>query len=284
MSRLKPPPRALPAPDRPSRWKLLLRRQRRRVRHLVVIFLLLVIAGGLSIVGRRVVSHAGAATVRGAFGAITATAGLRVRHVVYDGQKNTPQAALDAALGVRPGEPLLGFSVADARARLEAIAWVQRATVERRFPDVVYVSLVERNPFAIWQNQGKFSLIDHEGRPVPDGDVGAFGQLPLVVGAGAPEAAAALLDVLAQYPVLKTHVVAAVRVGERRWNLHLTNGGDVMLPEGAVPAALKRLADLQTAHALLDRPLQVVDLRLPDRLMLRPQTLLPAAEPKGAGG
>jgi cell division protein FtsQ len=247
---------------------------------LSVLVLLLFIAVGVSIVAAKVVSHAGAATVRESFGAITATAGLRVRDITYTGQKNTPQAALDVALGVARGAPILGFSIAAARARLETIAWVQSATVERFLPDIIRVSLVERHPVAIWQNQGKFSLIDHDGKAVPDGDVGAFGNLPLVVGAGAAEAAASLLDTLADFPTLKTHVVAAVRVGERRWNLHLTNGGDVFLPEGAVPAALKRLAELQATNALLDRPLQVVDMRLPDRLMLRPQS----ADAKGAGG
>jgi cell division protein FtsQ len=284
----------LPAPDRPSRWKLLMRRQRRRMRALAVLVMALFALGGLAIIAGRAASQAGAtgradaSVVRNAFGALTATFGLRVREVEYLGQKNTPQALLDAALGVKPGAPILGFSVAAARARLEAIAWVQTATVERRLPDVVRVTLVERHPFAIWQNQGKFVLIEHDGKPVPDGDVGAFGQLPLVVGAGAAEAASGLLDELAKYPVLVAHVVAAVRVGERRWNLHLTNGGDVMLPEttgssagsGAVPAALKRLAELQASNALLDRPLQVVDMRLPDRLMLRPQS----ADLKGAGG
>jgi cell division protein FtsQ len=261
-----------------------MRRQRRRMPALAVLVIILFVAGGIAIIAGRAASNAGAATLRDAFGAITATAGLRVRDVEYQGKQNTPQAALDAALGVKKGAPILGFSVAAARARLESIAWVQSATVERCLPDLVRVSLVERHPFAIWQNQGKFSLIDHDGKPVPDGDVGAFGQLPLVVGAGAAEAAAGLLDALTHYPILVSHVVAAVRVGERRWNLHLTNGGDVLLPEGtgpsAVAAALQRLAELQNNHSLLDRPMQVVDMRLPDRLMLRPQP----PDMKGAGG
>ncbi len=110
----------------------------------------------------------------------------------------------------------------------------------------------------------------------------AFGDLPLVVGAGAPEAATALLDALAAQPTLKPRVMAAVRVGERRWNLRMKNGTDVMLPEGADAPALARLAELQAADALLDRPLAVVDMRLPDRLVVRPQA--PAACPPPRAG
>ncbi len=64
-------------------------------------------------------------------------------------------------------------------------------------------------------------------------------------------------------------MTAAVRVGERRWNLRLSNGADVLLPEGEEVAALDRLLQLQQDHAVLDRPLQAIDLRLPDRLVLR---------------
>ena len=115
----------------------------------------------------------------------------------------------------------------------------------------------------------------------PGKDADAFKTLPLVVGAGAPEAAAALLDDLAALPALKSRVVAAVRVGERRWNLHLSNGADVLLPEGAEGAAMTKLMELQTSQALLDRPLQVVDMRLPDRLVVRP--MASGAPPAPAG-
>jgi cell division protein FtsQ len=128
----------------------------------------------------------------------------------------------------------------------------------------------------VWQFQGKFVLIDRAGQVVADQDLSAFGQLPLVVGAGAPAAAAGLLDLLGSRPDLSSRVIAAVRVGERRWNLRLNTGADVLLPEGQEEAALNKLAELQSSIALLDRPLQSVDLRLPDRLVVRPQQ--PAAK------
>jgi cell division protein FtsQ len=46
--------------------------------------------------------------------------------------------------------------------------------------------------------------------------------------------------------------------------------------------ALTRLQQLQQEHALLDRPLQVIDLRLPDRLVVRPQPAEPAPAPAPA--
>jgi len=257
--------------DRPGRMKLLLRRQRRRLRPAGwTIFAVLVIAFGYGLV------HSGApggwlATARERLGKATAVAGLRVGDIVIEGRANTPEPLLRAALGVSRGDAILGFSLADARARIETLTWVEHATVERRLPGTIVVKLDERRPFAVWQNQGKFALIDRDGQLVTDQDVSQFRHLPLVVGAGAPGAATVLLDALTARPALQTRVIAAVRVGERRWNLHLNTGADILLPEGHEVAALDRLQQLQQDHALLDRPLQVVDLRLPDRLVIRPK-------------
>ncbi|MCL2427855.1 MAG: FtsQ-type POTRA domain-containing protein [Alphaproteobacteria bacterium] len=257
--------------DRPGRWKLLARRFRRHIRPIGwgSLGLLLLLLG-------IVIVHANTrggtlASVRGELGATAGAVGLRVSKVEIDGRENTPEPLLSAALGVSKGTPILSFSVAAARSRIERLSWVESAIVERRLPDTIVVQLKERQPFAIWQSQGTFTLIDRSGQVIANQDLGRFGKLPLIVGTGAPQAAATLLDALASRPQLESHVVAAVRIGERRWNLHLDTGTDVLLPEGAPVAAIDRLIALEQAHALLERPLAVLDLRLPDRLVVRPQ-------------
>lgn len=261
-----PPPRKL---DRPGLLRLLWKRQLRTLRRgLALILLLAVIGTGIAAV--QAIGRGN--SFRERLGEATAQLGLRVHDVVIEGRQKTPEPLLWAALALHSGDPILGVSLADARARIEMINWVQSATVERRLPGTIVVQLTERRPYAVWQHQGRFVLIGHDGETVTDSDVASFAnQVPLVVGPGAPGAAAALLDTLASYPLLLSRLQAAVRVGERRWNLRLNNGADVLLPEGAEAAALAKLMQLQTTYALLDRPLQVVDLRLPDRLVVRRQ-------------
>jgi cell division protein FtsQ len=272
MPRMKQPVRALPPPHmprRPGRGRLLWRRLRRLVWPASVLCGLLVL-GVAGYGGLRTIGGVGSFRER----ALEATAhfGLRVQEVAIEGRQKTPEPLLRAALGVHAGDPILGVSLIDARARIETINWVQSATVERRLPGTIVVQLRERRPFAVWQHEGRFVLIDHNGNTVTDSDVASFAtQVPLVVGPGAPAAAASLIDALAAYPLIMSRMVAAVRVGERRWNLRMNNGADVLLPEGAEAQALAKLKELQSTYALLDRPLQVVDLRLPDRLVIRPQ-------------
>lgn len=266
MPRVKRPARR-PA-DRPGRLKLLLRRQRRLRRPLALIGACVIVLLAADVTARHMLPRSG---WRERLGVATAGLGLKVQDVVVTGRDKTPLPLVEAALGVHRGEPILGFSISGARERLESIAWIRSATVERELPGTVRVTIVERTPFAVWQHDGHFRLIDRAGNIVTDADVTAFaGKVPLVVGEGAPQAAAELLDALAARPEIASRVVAAVRVGNRRWDLRTKEGTNVMLPEGAVVPALERLAAMQSKLALLDRPLAVIDMRLPDRLRLRP--------------
>ena len=285
MSRVKPrtPAPVLPdrplLPDRPGRWKLLLRRQRQLLRPALAGTVLL---GAIFAISLVMQSLGNGQNFRDRIGDATGQFGLRVQTIRIDGRQKTLEEDVLQALGVHKGDAILGFSVAAARSRIEAINWVQTATIERRLPGTIVVQLVERRPFAVWQHEGKFTLVDRAGDIVTDSDVAAFaGLLPLVVGPGAPKATAALLEMLAVQPDLQARMIAAVRVGERRWNLRMNNGADILLPEGAEPQALAKLAALQASHALLDRPLAAVDLRLPDRLIIRPAGDPARAAPQG---
>jgi cell division protein FtsQ len=265
---------------RPSRLKLLMRRQRRNLR-LVAVFAAgfgVLLAGGM-------ISHSAqrGGTIASMQERLGKAIDLRVTGIDVKGRANTPEPLLRAALGVSVGDPILGFSVEGARSRIESLSWVEHVAVERRLPGTIVVDLVERRPFAIWQNGGKFQLIDRAGNVVDNEDVSAFSELPLVVGLDVPAHAAAMLDALSAQPSIKNRVGAIVRVGERRWNLQLNNGITVMLPEGHETVALQRLAELQADQSLLDRPLVFVDMRLPDRLAVRARQPAAGAPPSGPG-
>lgn len=269
--------------DRPSRYGIFARRQRRLVRPLLFAVLVVGVAGGGLHLAHLMRSETTFAPLRTALGQ---KAALRIGTITVIGRDMTPEPQLMQALGAKVGDDILGFSVEEARKRIDTLSFVEHSTVERRLPGTIVVQLTERRPFAVWQNQGRFVLIDRRGQVVADQgmngkDAEAFAELPLVVGTGAPAAAEALITALDAEPLVHAHVVAAVRVGQRRWNLTLRNGCDVMLPEGEEPAALHRLAQLQTSQQLLVRPLLAIDMRLPDRLVVRPRPA-PAPEPGDA--
>lgn len=200
---------------------------------------------------------------------ISANAGLRVNDVVLSGRQNVDASEILAALDIERGSPIFAMDMNAARERIESLGWVRSAEIARRLPDIVFVRVVERQPLAIWQHDGQAALVDRLGKTIQRSGLDAFAHLPLIVGDGAPEHAAQLIDLLQTYPAVAQAIEAAVRVSERRWNLRLRNGIDVRLPELNISAALTRLDDFQREHALLDRDVVAVDLRVPDRLIVR---------------
>jgi cell division protein FtsQ len=97
----------------------------------------------------------------------------------------------------------------------------------------------------------------------------AYADLPLVVGDGAGKSASALFEALKPYGELKQKMIAALRVGDRRWTLKLASGVEIMLPDDGVDEALKSLTKLDAERGLLDRDIAAVDLRLLDRITVR---------------
>jgi cell division protein FtsQ len=265
-------------PGRPSRLRLWLRRRRAWGRPAAVA----VLAGGaLAGVAVLVLALDPAARLAALSARFTGlgTASLALTEVVLEGRRNTPLEALRQALGVRLGDPMLALSPTEIRDRVQQIPWVRSVEVERRLPGTLRLRITEHEPFAIWQREGRFSVITRAGSVVASENAGAFGDLPLVVGVGADRVAAPMVDLLRAQPDLADRTQALVRVGERRWNIRLRNGADILLPEGQEAAAIIRLVELQRAQGLLDRPLASLDLRLPDRMVIRLPAATPAATP-----
>ncbi|MBF0269463.1 MAG: FtsQ-type POTRA domain-containing protein [Alphaproteobacteria bacterium] len=197
--------------------------------------------------------------------------GLVVADITVEGRKRQEPEAILAALGLKRGDPILTADLPLVRARLENLAWVKQATVERRLPGHVHIRLVEREPMAQWQRSGRFVLVDRDGAEIGPDATGEFAHLPVIVGPDAPQHASALFAALSAEPDLAGRVKAAVRVGNRRWNVKLDDiaaGVDVRLPEAQTAAAWSRLARLERDHQLLERNLLMIDLRLPDRLVV----------------
>jgi cell division protein FtsQ len=214
----------------------------------------------------------------------TAQLGLVVADVRVEGREATDRDAILAALGTAPGSPILAVNPARAKEQLEKLPWVHSAVVERRLPDTLYVRLVERKPLALWQHGGKLELIDREGTVIPVSHLDRFAKLPLVVGEHAATHAADLLDILATEPDLAARVSAAIRVGDRRWNLRIDNAIDVLLPADSPASAWAELANLERSSAILKRDVQVVDVRLPDRLVVRVNPEVPKEAPTSKKG
>jgi cell division protein FtsQ len=201
--------------------------------------------------------------------AIANSAGFRITAVAINGRKQLSQDEILAIGGVNGRSSLLFLDAAAVREALKANPWISDATVLKLYPGRLEIDIVERSAFALWQEQGRVSVIADDGAVLEPYLSRHFLSLPLVVGKGAETHARDFLALLSRYPQVHAVTQAAVYVGERRWNLRLKDGLDVRLPEHDVGNALAELSRLDKEEKLFSRDIVAVDMRLPDRLVVQ---------------
>lgn len=199
----------------------------------------------------------------------SAAEGFTVNNVLVQGRVNVDPAMLRAAININRGDPILAADPADIREMIERISWVKEAHVERRLPDTLFIGLIERKPLALWQHKGKIRLIDDEGVTLADKNLDKFSDLLIIVGDDAPLHAAELVGILEAEPTVRSHVEAATWVGGRRWDLKIKSGATVKLPEDDAGLALRRLAEAQAHENILLKDIESIDLREPERFVIR---------------
>lgn len=203
---------------------------------------------------------------------ITAAQGLIIEDVLVEGRRYTAREDLQKAVDAERGDPILAFDPKSVRARIEQLSWVDQAMVERRLPKLVMIGLTERGPLALWQKNGVLRLIDTKGEVIAGADLALFDHLKIVTGEDAATHAFSFLTLLQAEPLVEKVTDSAVRVGGRRWDLHLENGMIAQLPETDVGLALSRLAREIRMNDILDKNISHINLSEPDRIIVRSRT------------
>ena len=200
----------------------------------------------------------------------SADAGLELQTIEVQGRAHTPRNVLMAVSELTLGQPMLTISLPDLHERLSTIGWVKDIAVERRMPSTIRVILTERVPMALLQTEAGHRVIDRDGAIISGADPSAFGHLTVVAGNSAGPNAAPLLNILRTEPELFAEVWAVTYQSERRWDVHLRNGIRVRLPETDPRTAWSRLAMIDHSKRITDRDLAVIDLRVPDQMIVEP--------------
>lgn len=198
-----------------------------------------------------------------------AARGFTVRKVSLSGEERTAADAAYEALAIVPGDAMFGVDPHAARARLLQLPWVGDAEVRRIFPDQVSVRVIEKRPFALWSSAGSLWVVERSGAIITAADRADFPRLPLLLGEGAPDAAPAIVDAIGKQRAIAARLEALERVGDRRWDIHLAGGVVVRLPENGWDGQLSDLETLIVEKGVLERDIDVIDLRYPDNYVFK---------------
>ncbi len=161
------------------------------------------------------------------------------------------------------------------RIRIEQIRAVENAELRIRSGGELSLTITERRPAMVWQAREGLWLIDAHGeRVAPLLARPQLSHLPQIAGDGANEVALEALALIDAARPLEDRLRGLVRMGERRWDVVLTDGLRILLPAENPVLALDRVLAQHDVQELLDRDITRVDMRDPSRMILQ---LTPAA-------
>jgi cell division protein FtsQ len=198
----------------------------------------------------------------GALGALAWTLDRPLRVISMDGafQRVSP-GQIEKAVAPFTGTGFMSADLDRIQRAVETVPWVDHARVERRFPNVLHVTVIEETAAARWGGSGLLNtrgeLFVREATHVP-------AELPRLSGPEGTESQVAQRYLSAQGRMLEAGMrIAALRLDERgAWEMDLDSGVTVRLGRRDVDERLDRFirtASQVIAHRLND--ITYVDMR-----------------------
>ncbi len=211
-----------------------------------------------------------ATTIKTSTAAYSAAAGFRIDTITVEGRQRTQRSDLQRAVQLARGQAIFAVDLAATHKRIAALAWVREAVIMRRLPNQIHIIVREYEPFALYQDGKTPVLINRAGVKITRRHLQQFKYLPLFAGAEADTRAAALMDILQDYPIIRNRLIGARWTQKQRWTLTLDHGGKIKLPDSDITIALDRLMRVENQRRVLAVEKQLINLRYPDRILLSP--------------
>lgn len=209
--------------------------------------------------------------------------GFKIDDIVITGRGKTAKQDILNALQLSRETNILNLDLRDLQQKVEQLPWVRHAVVKRRFfPNIIQIDIRERQVQSIWQLDHKFRPIDGEGNVI-EADYTPDHPILLIVGEGAPENITALMKSITDDQNIFQRIKVANYISGRRWNIVLDdveNGITVKLPEKHIDEAWKKLLKLNTTQGLLKRKLTIIDLRFPNKVIVKLGKMTPEERKK----
>src|SRR5271163_581655 len=138
--------------------------------------------------------------------------GFRIAAISLTGEKEVSREEILTTAGVTGRASLLFLDADAARTRLMANPWIADAAVLKLYPDRLQITITERLAFALWQKDGRVSVIAADGTVLEPFIEDRYLGLPLVVGPGAAQAAKDFLAIVDHYPEIRSMLRASILV------------------------------------------------------------------------
>ena len=187
-----------------------------------------------------------------------------------EGASDSLNTEIREVLGLHFPVSSFDLDLADLRDRVLALPPVEMAEARVKSGGFLLIKVNEKSPALLLKKKNGFTVLSKQGefiRSVSSREI--FSDLPVITGKGAENAADQANAIFEAIYGKLDQVRGLVFVGQRRWNLIMTSGQVVMLPEKNPEQAIQKILILDKAEQILSRNIAVFDFRLPSRVTLR---------------
>ena len=198
---------------------------------------------------------------------------IKLKNIKILGIENTKASEVVTIVTGLRETSLASIDLKKISAEINKIDWVKKSELRKVYPSTLEVRIFEHNPIAIWFNQGNKILVDDEAQILTELNPGNFKNLKVIAGPDARKEIPAIISMIKNYPDFEKKIKSLLRVGDRRWTIRLHNGITIHLPEKNVDRAIEEIEDLDDRYALLSRYIEIIDMRLQDRIDILPSSI-----------
>jgi cell division protein FtsQ len=200
--------------------------------------------------------------------------GFVLKDAQAKGNARTPHELILKTADFSQGMPIYKIDTDEVQRKLNDLPWVKDVEVYRILPNTIKIKIIEHKPIGVWIDKDKKlypvsseGILLSEKAKSPD-----LEHLPMVWGKKGYEKFPEILQIVNTEPELAERVKIFNLVGQRSWKLRFDNPNSgiwVYLPDDNPEQAWHRLKIYEKNHKILKRKLTLIDLRLPDKLIVR---------------
>lgn len=201
---------------------------------------------------------------------VSARPEYRFDSLAFDGASPALQVEIAEALALEFPISGLHLDLEALQAKAAEVPGVAGVFVSLAPGGQLRVVVQEVPAVAVWRSDDGLALLAQDGTVLRHVDNRAgYADLPLVAGDGAPDHLGAVGAILDELSPIAADVRGLVWIGQRRWDVVLSHGRTIHLPENGALQALQQIMVLQQTRGLLDRDIAAVDYRYPHRPVVR---------------
>jgi cell division protein FtsQ len=218
---------------------------------------------------------AGVLIMAAALGVKLAARSFPVRNIMISGNYHLDELEIMNEVKTSYGRDLLRLSLDEVETRLKQKAWIRTVLLRKQFPDTLMINVSEAVPRALIRREAQMYLVDSDGNVLERIEDESTPFLPVIVGIdpendrGGVLESLKLIDTLDREDFLSRK--ESVEIMIKPYGLVLIMDGEyIKVGYGRYDEKLRRWRDLEAEIRKQDIPVDYVDLRYENEVIVKP--------------